>query len=176
MLITLTVHFFLAAPLCLIPWCSFLLMKPNLINWIFTALNPELSRLILFLLHRSTHTRMSREGVGVRLKFASLFKLLCCCCCCLDLCVGALFIYWRNGTTDDPACWIHTDRSLRRWNGHCCCAAISHGCPQSDSLLLHPHPPTCHLLHLWTHIPRLISPSNTQPNKCCSCLLSFAHA
>lgn len=65
-----------------------------------------------------------------------------------------------------------TDVLLHQRDGLCCSVAISQGCPQTDSLLLHPDPPTRHLPHLWTVelVPLLISPTNN--NKACGVLFT----
>lgn len=60
--------------------------------------------------------------------------------------------------------WLYAPSQMHRSvaDGLYCSVSISQGCPQADSLLLHPDPPTCHLLPLWTAfvMSALISPTN----------------
>lgn len=69
-----------------------------------------------------------------------------------------------------------TDVLLHQRDGLCCSVAISQGCPQTDSLLLHPDPPTRHLPHLWTVelVPLLISPTNNNSTRRAFYQSSFA--
>lgn len=137
----------------------------NLINCgIFTALSVTLLRLILFLLHETKLTERWEDWRQI-LSTVWVWSHICLVRGAFGFCGGVLCSHSKcpqlelKSCSPPPRC---TDASLPCWNGLCCSIAISQDCPQTDSLFLHPNPPTCHLLHLLTAclIPLLSPPTN----------------
>lgn len=137
----------------------------NLINCgIFTALSVTLSRLILFLLHETKLTERWEDWRQI-LSTVWVWSHICLVHGAFGFCGGVLCSHSKCPQLELKSCSPPsrcTDASLPCWNGLCCSIAISQDCPQTDSLFLHPNPPTCHLLHLLTAclIPLLSPPTN----------------
>lgn len=137
----------------------------NLINCgIFTALSVTLSRLILFLLHETKLTERWEDWRQI-LSTVWVWSHICLVRGAFGFCGGVLCSHSKCPQLELKSCSPPsrcTDASLPCWNGLCCSIAISQDCPQTDSLFLHPNPPTCHLLHLLTAclIPLLSPPTN----------------
>lgn len=119
----------------------------NLINCsIFTALSPELSQLILFFLRTPTLRKR-----WAKIEYSRVEGILKCC----------MPIYTQLREDHNKAFSPVSSASSKGRHSHshmrrCGVVLLKwtlllgcyKGCPQTDSILLHPDPPTCHLLHL----------------------------